>query len=126
MVPWKSPTCMGPNPHFSSPAKWGHSPFGGINPVFLVFVLEILKCCYCCSSTVVSILPPPCPTTPAILTFHPRTYTLWFCPCVLYTSSLMALPLISPLITLPAPLCLQSVYSLLNVFGHILLACFFC
>ena len=42
------------------------------------------------------------------LHFHPTTpchpsYLLWLCPCVLYTCSLMALPLLSPITLLPSP-----------------------
>ena len=47
---------------------------------------------YCCSSTVVSVFPhlfpQPQPSPPP--TLDPNS--LWFCPCVLYTCSLMILP----------------------------------
>ena len=65
------------------------------------------------------------PTTslaPPIPASHPRNYSLWFCPCVLYICSLMALPLLSPII----PLSLLSGYCqfvlYFNVSGYILLA----
>ena len=64
---------------------------------------------YCCSSTVVSIFNPPHPPAPPIPTSHPWTHPLCLCPCVLYTCSLMDLPLFSRAIPLPAPLCLLSV-----------------
>ena len=54
---------------------------------------------YCCSSTVVSIsLHYSTPTTTtAIPTSHPWSYTLWLCPCVLYTCYLTILPPFPPL-----------------------------
>ena len=45
-----------------------------------------------------SIFIPPRPLIPPIPASHPRTYPLWLCPCVLYTWSLVALPLFSPII----------------------------
>ena len=66
---------------------------------------------YCCSSTIVSIFTSPCPPTLPIPTSHPRAYPLWLCPCVLYTCSLMTLPLFPPIIPLPLP----SGYILLPV-----------
>ena len=82
---------------------------------------------YCCSSTVVSIfyphhLPPVAPPIPAS---HPQTYALWFCPCVLYTCSLVALPLYSTTILLSPPLWLLSVCSLFQCLSSTLLACLF-
>ena len=63
---------------------------------------------YSSSSTVVSIFLPttsPIPPIPA--------YPLWLFPCVLYTWSLMTLPLFfSPIITLHSPLWLLSACSL--------------
>ena len=43
---------------------------------------------------------PTCPSAPPIPAFHPQTYSLWFCPCVFYTHSLMALLLFSPITSL--------------------------
>ena len=77
---------------------------------------------YCCSSTVVSISAlTPCPIYPHL---PPWTNPLWLCPCVLYTCSLIALPLFSPIIPLPSGYCQFVVYF--NVSGYILLACLFC
>ena len=53
------------------------------------------KIFYCCSSTAVSIFTPPCPPTPPIPTSYSRNYSIWLCPSVLYTCSLMALTLLS-------------------------------
>ena len=48
--------------------------------------------------------PPPLPHTPAISTSYLNPTALWLCPCVLYTCSLMTLPLfphylLPPLVT---------------------------
>ena len=67
---------------------------------------------YCCSSPVVSIFPSPLSPAPPISASHPRTYPFWLCPCVLYTCSLMALPLFSSIISLLPPLWSLSVCSL--------------
>ena len=76
-------------------------------------------------STVVSIfLPPflpPHPSSPP--TFEPTP--LWLCPWVLYTCSLMTLPLLSLVNPLAPPLWSLSV-SYFHVSGSILLACLFC
>ena len=52
------------------------------------------------------------PFSPHHAPHPPQTYPLWLCPYVLYTCSLMALPLISPIILLSPPLWLLSVCSL--------------
>ena len=65
---------------------------------------------YCCSSTVVSIFSSTIP--PA---YHPRSYPLWLCPCVLHTCSLTALPLFPPIIPLPSGYCQFVLY--INVSG---------
>ena len=67
----------------------------------------------CCSSKVVS--PPWCPTPP-IPSSHPQTYPLWLFPCVLYTCSLMDLPLFYPIVPLPHSFWLLSVCSLFQCF----------
>ena len=65
---------------------------------------------YCSSTAPLSRhhFPPPYPPPPPTLNPNP----LWLCPWVLYTCSLMTLPLLSPVITLPLPLWLLSVCSL--------------
>ena len=63
--------------------------------------------------------PPPRPSLPPNLKPTP----LWLCPCVLYTCSLMTLPLLS-LSPLLSGYCQFVLYF--NVFGCILLACLFC
>ena len=78
---------------------------------------------YRCSSTVVSIFPSPSYPTPLTPTSYPHLTTFWLFPCVLYTYSLMNLPLISPVIPLPPPL-LFGLYF--NVSSCILLAYLFC
>ena len=66
------------------------------------------KLLYCCSITVVCILSPPLYPTPAKPTslpcFHPP---LWFCPCVLYSSSWKPL---SPLSLPPSPLAIVRLF----------------
>ena len=52
------------------------------------------------------------PPTPPIPASHPQTNPLWLCPCVLYTCSLVDLPLFSHIIPPPCPLWLLSVCSL--------------
>ena len=52
----------------------------------------------------VSIFSPLWPPAPSIPTSHPLTHPLWLCPHVLHTGSLMACPLLSPIIPLPPPL----------------------
>ena len=79
----------------------------------LIFFFYIFK--NCCSSIVVSIFPPPFPTSPSIPTFHLQSYPLWLCPCDLYTCSLKTLLLFSPIIPLPTPLWLLSVCSVSTV-----------
>ena len=81
---------------------------------------------YCCSSRVVSIFTPPHPPGPPITASHPRTYPPWLCPCVLYTYSLMALPLLSPIILSPILSGYCEFVLHFNVSGCILLACLFC
>ena len=71
---------------------------------------------YYCSSTVVSIFTPALLPASPIPTSDPQTYCLWLCPCVLYTCSLMDLPLFSSIIPLPPPLWLLSVCSLFQCF----------
>ena len=65
---------------------------------FLSFVLF-----YWCSRTVVSTFPPPLSPTPPNPSSHPQSYPLSLCPWVLYTCSLMTLPLISSIIPLFLP-----------------------
>ena len=60
------------------------------------------------------------PTAPPIPTSHPPTCPLWLCPCVLYTRSLMALPLCSPINPFHPPLWLLLVLYF-NVSGYIYL-----
>ena len=55
---------------------------------------------------------PPYPPGPSIPTSHPLSYPLWLCPCAVYTCSLRALPLFSPIISLPSTLWLLSDCSL--------------
>ena len=84
------------------------------NSFFLPFLLF-----YCFSSTVVSILPPPIPSIPAIPTSHPRSYPLWFCPCVLHTHSWKPSSLFSPL-PLPTSF-LVTVHLFLNSVSLVIL-----
>ena len=70
--------------------------------------------------------PPSTASAPPIPTSHPRTHTLWLCPRVRYTCSLMILPLLSPVIRLPLSLWLLSICSLFQcLWLYILLACLF-
>ena len=69
----------------------------------LFFQTDYLPFFYCCSSTVISIFPPSYPSLPPTLDPTP----LWLYPCILYTCSLMTLPLFSHY-----PLRLLSVCSL--------------
>ena len=76
-----------------------------------VYIYAYIYTHYCCSNTVVSIFIPPQPPTPPIPASQPQTYPLWLCPCVLYTCSLMDLPLFSPIIPLPpTPLVTVSLF----------------
>ena len=84
------------------------------NHIFKLFFLLLFF--YYCSSTVVSIFTPPLLPASPIPTSDPQTYCLWLCPCVLYTCSLMDLPLFSSIIPLPPPLWLLSVCSLFQCF----------
>ena len=61
--------------------------------IYFNFSLFLFIYFYCCSSTVISIFPSPLPT--AHTSPHPTLdpSPLWLCPCVLYTCSLMTLPL---------------------------------
>ena len=81
---------------------------------------------YYCSRTVVSIFLPPFSSTRPTATTHPQPYPLWLCPWVLYTCSLMTLPLFSPITPslLPSGYCQFVLY--LSVCGYILLAYLFC
>ena len=91
------------------------------------FYWHIEKKFFYCSSTVVSIFNPPWSPTPPIPTSHPRTYPLWLCTCVLYTCSLMDLPLFSPIIPLPpTPLVTVSLFfiSMFCLLIFCLLICF--
>ena len=67
--------------------------------------------CFNCSSTVVSIFLPPLPPTAPTHTSTLNPSPLWLCPRVLYTCSLTNLPLLFPIILLPAPLWLLSICS---------------
>ena len=58
----------------------------------------------------------PCPTHPHLL--HSVLPLHWCCPWVLYTCSLMTLPLHSPVIPLPPPCWLLSVCSLFHCLGY--------
>ena len=51
---------------------------------------------------------PTCPHLP------PSNTPLWLCPCVLYTCSLIALPLYSPIIPPPSPFWVLSVCSFIH------------
>ena len=44
---------------------------------------------YCCSSTVVSIFPPPLSPAPLTPISHPDSFSLWLCPWVPYTCSVL-------------------------------------
>ena len=83
---------------------------------------------YCCSSTVVSVFPSPLPPLlhrPLPLpTLHPTPLLL--CPCVLYTCSLMTLPLFPPSFPSPTLSGYSQFVLYFNVSGYILLACLFC
>ena len=62
----------------------------------------LFKLFYCCSITVVCIFSPPFPPNPGKPTSLPCSYPpLWFCPCVLYSSSWQPF---SPLSPPPSPL----------------------
>ena len=67
------------------------------------FVCFLIIFC-CCSRTVVSTFPrhSPLPHPPPPPTLNP--IPLWLCPWVLYTFSLVTLPLFSPVVLLPPPL----------------------
>ena len=69
-------------------------------------ILTVLLKNYCYSTTVVSIFTPPHPPVPSVPASHPRPYPLWLYPCVLYTCSLMALPLLSCLTSALVPVSL--------------------
>ena len=60
----------------------------------------------CCSSTVVSILPPPQPSPPPTLDPTPH----WFCPCVLHTCSWKTFLLFPPLSLPTSPLVTVSLF----------------
>ena len=60
---------------------------------FLVLLLFKHNCLHFHSIT--SLPTPPIPTS------HSHVHPLWLCPCVLHTCSLMALPLLSPIVSLP-------------------------
>ena len=75
-----------------------------------------------CSSTVVSILLQPQPSSVSTL----DCTLFWFCPCVLYTCPSMTLPLLSPVIPLPYPSGYCQFVLYFNVSGNILLTCLFC
>ena len=80
---------------------------------------------YCCSSTIVSIFPPllyPTPPTPPP-TLNPTPLCL--CPWVLYTCSLMTLPLLSPISPSPVPSGYCQFVLYFSVSDYILLACLF-
>ena len=82
--------------------------------IWFFFFLSFLIYFYCCSSTVVSVFSPHLPPTPPIPTSYSRSYPFWLCPCVLYIYFLRRLPLFSPIISVPSPLWLLSVRSLLQ------------
>ena len=88
----------------------------------IVFLLFYLLTYFIVVQVQLSPFSPHHTPAPPILTSHPQTYPLRLCPWVLYTCSLMALPLFSPIIPLPPPLWLLSVCSL---FQH-LCFCFAC
>ena len=62
--------------------------------------------------------PPPPPS------LNPTPF--WLCPWVLYTCSLMTLPLLSPVTLLPTPLWVIVSLFFISMSGYILFACFFC
>ena len=65
--------------------------------------------------------PPPHPPPPPTL----NSTSLWLCPWVLYTCSLMTLPPLSPIIPFPSPLWLLSICSLFQCLW-MYFACLFC
>ena len=65
-----------------------------------------------CSSTVVFIFLPPLSPARLTPTSHPQSFPPWLSTWVLYTCSLMILPLLSPVITLLPLLWFLSVFSL--------------
>ena len=87
------------------------------NKIYFIFIF------YSCWSTVVSIFTTPCtPATPIPTSYLP-TYPLWLCLFILYTCSLMALPLLSSIIPLPLLSGYLQFVLYFNVSGCILLAC---
>ena len=68
---------------------------------------------YCCLYTVVSIFPSPLSPTPPIPPPALLPSPLWLCPWVLYTCSLTTLSLLSPVISLPPPLSVCSLFQCL-------------
>ena len=97
---------------------WSPESKSGNKVVFIFLISFIIFLFFYCLTTVISIFTTPIPTP------HPQTSPLLLCPCVFYTCSLMALPLLTPIIPLPSGYCQFVLY--LNVSGCILLACLFC
>ena len=97
---------------------WYDPVFTGENYLFQKYYYLFISYC---SSTVVSIFTPPRPTLPCL---PPSKLPLWLCPCVLFTCSLMALPLFSPIIPFPCPSGYCSLFLFSTSLVIILLACF--
>ena len=95
------------HPHHSTAAAHCSSPspvtfslsapvvmyFFGVSDTFLTFyfLLYFLLFNYSCLHFHLTTTP-----TPPILASHPRTYPLWFCPCVLYRCSWKPFPFFTP------------------------------
>ena len=65
--------------------------------------------------------PPTTPTSPPSI-----LPPFWLSPCVLYTCSLMTLPLFPPVVSFPLPSVYCQCVLYFNVSGYILFPCLFC
>ena len=119
---------VSPSIFFYSYVCWFGEWFKGCDrQEFTQFSLFLYLFFYCCSTTVVPIFPPSLSPTPLTPTFHTQSnYPHCLCPWVLYTCSLMTLFLLSPIILLPFPFWLLSVFSFLQFLWIYLFACLFC
>ena len=95
-----------------------------INICVSIYIYTPFFIFYCCSSTFVSVSPPPLLPTPAIPTSHPQSYpalALFMCPLYMFLTNLLPVPPIIPS-HLHSGHC-QFVLNF-NVSGSILLICF--